>query len=84
MTKKYKALLKKLKVELELYERYVDDVTEGLLELDPGVRFDAEKVKMVKVAALVENDKEIEGDKRTMNELQKDCKHNIPKCPVYI
>ena len=45
--KKYKSLLRKLKkkkkIEIELYERYVDDVTEGLVELDPGVRFDPEK-----------------------------------------
>ena len=69
--KKYKSLLRKLKIEIELYERYVDDVTEGLVELDPGVRFDPEKCKMVKVKELKESDKTVKGDKRTMDELKK-------------
>ena len=49
----------------------MDDITEGLVELDPVVRFDAEKVKIVKVTALVENEKEIEGNKKTIIELKK-------------
>ena len=68
--KKYKSLLRKLKIEIEVYERYVDDVTECVVELDPGVRFDPEKCKMVKVEELEESDKNVKGDKRTMDELK--------------
>ena len=39
--------------------------------LDAGVRFDAERMKMVVVPEFVESDKEIPEDKRTMTELNK-------------
>ena len=57
----------------------MDDVTEGLVELDPGVRFDPEKFKMVKHEELVESDKNVKGDKRTMDELKK-IANTVYKC----
>ena len=42
--KKYLKLLSKLKIENELFERYVDDTTDGLVALDPGVRFYGKKL----------------------------------------
>ena len=41
------SLLKKLKIETEMSKTYVDDNTVALKALDPGVRFDAEKIRMV-------------------------------------
>ena len=38
--KKYLKVCVELGIEHELYGRYVDDKTEGLVALDPGVRFD--------------------------------------------
>ena len=46
-------------------------MTEALVALDPGVRFDQEKMKMVKVKELEDSDEIIDGAKRTMNELKK-------------
>ena len=69
--KKNLSLLKKLKVETEMSKTYVDDNTVALKALDAGVRFDAEKIKMVVVPDLVEGDLEIPEDIRTMNELKK-------------
>ena len=43
---------KKLKVEVELVRRYVDDVTEITKALDPDVRFDESQMKMVKIIVL--------------------------------
>ena len=43
--RKFLALLKKLKVEHELYKRYVDDILAALASLDPGVRWNG--IKMV-------------------------------------
>ena len=50
---------------------YVDDNTFAIRALDTGVRFDAEKMKMVVVQEFVESDKDIPEDKRTMEELTK-------------
>ena len=66
--KKYLTLLKKLKLEHELFERYVDDETEGLAAVDPGVRFVGDK--LVKIEALIEQDKETAEDERTFNLLR--------------
>ena len=54
-----------------MYKRFVDDITPALVSLDPGVRFDQTKMKMVKSEELVESDKDIPEDVRTMNELRK-------------
>ena len=52
--KKYLILLKKLKLEHELFERYVDDEKEGLSAVDSGIRFVGDtlvKVEQVKETA---------------------------------
>ena len=41
--KKYLKLLSKLKIENELFKRYVDDTTDCLAALSPGVRFNGKK-----------------------------------------
>ena len=85
--KKNLILLKKLKVETEMSKTYVDDNTVAMKALDPGVRFDAEKVKMVVMPDLIQSDQEIPEDKRTMEELKKiantvyDCVQFTTDCP---
>ena len=69
--RKFKAMLKTLKIEIESYRRYVDDITAALEPLDPGVRFVKEEMKMVKVQEHEESDKEEYDDKRTFEGLQK-------------
>ena len=61
--------MKKLKIEIDLYKRYVDDVTTAVTGLDPGVRF--EDTKMIIKQELVEEDRRTKADKRTMVELAK-------------
>ena len=75
--KKYLKLLSKLKIENELFERYVDDTTDGLVALDPGVRFIGKK--LVKSEELIEEDKNVPEDQRTMNVLR-DIGNTIYKC----
>ena len=75
--KKYLKLLKTLKVEHDIYERYVDDETEGLAAIDPGVRFVGNK--LVKDETLVELDKNIPEDERTFN-LLKEISDSIFAC----
>ena len=53
---KYKQLLKKLDIQEEIFDRYVDDETEGLAALEPGVKF--ERGKLVIDKDKVEQDKE--------------------------
>ena len=67
--RKFKAMLVKLKIEVDLYRRYVDDITASLISLDPGVRF--EGGKMVFKRGLVEEDRKVNSDKRTFSELVK-------------
>ena len=67
----FRATLKKLKLEVELVKSFVDDVTKIAAALDPGVRFDESKMKMVKYEHLVEGDKNVSEDVRTMEELKK-------------
>ena len=45
---------------------FVDDVTEAAKALDPGVRFDETKMKMVRIEELVETDKNVPEVQRTM------------------
>ena len=66
--KKYQALLRKLKIEEELAERYVDDEVEALMATEPGLRF--EEGKLVKDETKVEEDKTIPDDERTFNLLK--------------
>ena len=77
--KKFRATLKKLKVEVELVRSYVDDVTEIAKALDPGVRFDESQMKMVKIIELEESDMNVPEDERTMEELRK-IANTIFKC----
>ena len=44
-------IIKRLKLEHELFKRYVDDETESLAAVDPGVRFVGGK--LVKLKELV-------------------------------
>ena len=61
-------ILSKLTVENELFERFVDDTTDGLAAIDAGVRFNGKK--LMKVNSLVEQDKKLPEDQRTMNVLK--------------
>ena len=67
--RKFVAILKKAKVELALYKRYVDDVMSSLAGLDPGVML--EGGKMVVKPDKVEEDRNMRVDKRTFDELAK-------------
>ena len=51
--------LKRLKVKLELLERYVDDSGLFLRGLDPGVRYNVEEDKIEGKNELLESDKSI-------------------------
>ena len=66
--KKYQALLRKLKIEEELAERYVDDEVEALMATEPGLRF--EEGKLVKDETKVEEDRMIPDDERTFTLLK--------------
>ena len=63
--------LKRLKVELELFERYVDDSGLFLRGLNPGVRYNTEEDKMEVRDEFIESDKSIPEDERMMKELEK-------------
>ena len=69
--KKFRVVLKKLEIEVMLAMNYVEDITDVLAALAPGVRFDKAKNKMVKVLELVEADQLVAEDTRTMEELRK-------------
>ena len=66
--KKYQQLLRKLKIEEELSERYVDDEVEALAAIEPGVRF--EGGKLIKDDSKVEEDEMIPDDQRTFDLLK--------------
>ena len=67
--RKFLALLKRAKIELALYKRYVDDTLSALASLDPGVRW--EGGKMVVKLDKIEEDKNVKADQRTFEELAK-------------
>ena len=69
--KKNNILLKKLKIKKEMSKTFVDDNLTALKALDPGVRYVPDQNKMVIIPELVESDKEIADDKRTMDEIKK-------------
>ena len=75
--KEYLSLLQKLEVKIEVLTGYVDDTFDALVSLDPGVRF--EDGKLVVREDLVEEDKNIPGDERTMNVL-KEIADQVYKC----
>ena len=67
--KKYHELLRKLKIEEELSERFVDDELEVLTSTAPGVRFG--EGKLFKDETKVEEDEKIPDDERTFDLLKK-------------
>ena len=69
--RKFKALLETLQIEIELYRRYVDDITQALEPLAPGVSFLKEEMKMVIVPEYEESDEDEQDDIRTFEELRK-------------
>ena len=75
--KRYTKLLSKLKVKNELNEGYVDDTTDALAAIDPGVMF--EDGILVFKEELVAEDKKIPEDERTMKVLR-DIANSIYKC----
>mgnify|MGYP006908686329 CR=1 FL=1 len=75
--KKYLKLLTKLKVKNELSEGYVDDTSDALAAIDPGVRF--EDGNLVVKEELVAEDDAVSEDARTMNVLR-DIANSIYKC----
>ena len=74
----YLQVLSKLKVENELFERYVDDTTDGLAACDPGVRFIGKK--LVKIEELVEEDKKVPD--MDHGYIERNCKHNFQVCTI--
>ena len=74
---KYLKLLEKVELKNELLETYVDDTIDVVAAIDPGVRFDGEK--LVKKEELIEEDKKVPEDKRTM-EVLKDIANTIYDC----
>ena len=76
-SKMYLRKLDELGLKNELFEGYVDDTTDVLVAVDPGVKFDGEK--LVKDNDKVEEDEQIPEDKRTM-EILKDIANTIYKC----
>ena len=77
--RKNSMLLKKLKIKKELSKTYVDDNMTALKALDPGVRYDPDQNKMVIKPELVESDKVLSSDRRTMEELKK-IANTVYKC----
>ena len=63
-------LLFSLSLAIELYKRFVDDITAALGALAPGTRFYKNENKMEIVASLIESDKEEPDDRRTFEELK--------------
>ena len=75
--RKYVEKLAALGLESEDFARYVDDETEVMAAVEPGVRYDGER--LVKIEELVEEDEGIEEDLRTMN-LLKTIANDITEC----
>ena len=75
--KKYLEKLSALGLENEDFARYVDDETEVLAAIEPGVRYDGER--LVKIQELIHEDEAIEDDLRTMN-LLKTIANKITNC----
>ena len=57
-------------IALELYRRYVDDITAAIAALAPGTRFNKKENKMEIMTHLIESDKEEPADKRIFEELR--------------
>ena len=57
------------KITIYMYNRYVDDTANAARALAPGVRWGEEERSMVFLPHLVEEDREVEADIRTMREV---------------
>ena len=57
------------KIKLYMYNRYVDDTANGARELAPGMRWGEEEGYMIFLPHMVEEDKEVASDIRTMREV---------------
>ena len=68
--RKFKALINSLKIALELYRRYVDDIMAALAALAPGTRLNKEENNLEIMTHLIESDKEKPADQRTFEELR--------------
>ena len=75
--KKYLKLLRKLDIQGEIFDRYVDDELEGLAAVDPGVRFEGGELVMDEDR--VEEDQLLAADERTFR-LLKDIGNSIFDC----
>ena len=59
------------KITLYMFNRYVDDTANGTKALAPGMRWGEDERSMVFLPHLVEEDREVEADFRTMREVVK-------------
>ena len=57
------------KLTVYMYNRYVDDTANGMEALAPGVRWGEEEKAMVFLPHMVDEDKEVAADERTMREV---------------
>ena len=73
----YLKLLRKLDIQGEIFDRYVDDELEGLAAVDPGVRFEGGELVMDEDR--VEEDQLLAADERTFR-LLKDIGNSIFDC----
>ena len=64
-------LARESKLKIYLYSRYVDDGANGMKALPPGMRWGEEEGCMVLLPHLVEEDRRVAADKRTMTEMLK-------------
>ena len=70
-SRKFKLKLNKLKIATDLMKNNVDYFLFALKSLDPGVRYDEESMKMMRVEELADGDMDAPDDARTMEELRK-------------
>ena len=66
---KFIALAEESKLTTYMYKRYVDDTANAMEAISPGTRWGEEEKRMVMLPHLVEEDKEVEPDLRTMREV---------------
>ena len=76
-SQRYLKLLEELELKNEVFGAYVDDTTDVLVAVDPGVRY--EDGRLVKKEELVEEDEDVPEDKRTM-EVLKDMANTVYEC----
>ena len=62
-------LMEHNKMTIYMYNRYVDDTANGMEALAPGMRWGEEEKAMVFLPHMVDEDKEVAADQRTMREV---------------